>query len=126
VASLAEYTKNLYEDDITNRLEDSISLFNQLVNWPQFASVPFVLVLSKVDLLQDALDHYPLKKIYPEYKGGNNMQQAIEFIKNLYLAQYEGYENQKIIPVVGSLVDVDEASKVLDVVVNVAVRNKKV
>jgi hypothetical protein len=83
-------------------------------------------VLSKVDLLQDALDHYPLKKIYPEYKGGNNMQQAIEFIKNLYLAQYEGYENQKIIPVVGSLVDVDEASKVLDVVVNVAVRNKKV
>jgi hypothetical protein len=50
--SLAEYAQNCYEDDITNRLEESLRLFDDIIHSKWLKDIPFILVLNKADIYQ--------------------------------------------------------------------------
>ena len=115
----------MYEDGETNRLLDSLDQFEQAVNDPQLTNIPFVLVLSKVDLLQDALNRKPLSTLFPEYTGGNDLKSAIAFIQEKYQQRYKGTEQRKIVPVVTTLIDPMLISNTLKTVLDVTVSNKQ-
>ncbi len=122
---LSDYTRKMYEDGETNRFLDSLEQFEQVVNDPQLVNIPFVLVLSKVDLLQDALNRKPLSTLFPEYTGGNDMKQAIAFIQEKFQQRYKGTEQRKIVPVVTTLIDPMLISNTLKIVLDVTVTPNK-
>jgi len=86
VASLSEYDQVLFEDSHTNRLIESLMLFDQVVNGRWFMDSSIILFLNKSDLFADKISRAPLSVCFPEYEG-STYDEAKEFIKNLFLSK---------------------------------------
>ena len=67
VAALSEYDQVLYEDDGTNRMEEALSLFEQICNSKWFAETSVILFLNKQDLFVEKLATQPLSKYVAAY-----------------------------------------------------------
>ena len=50
-----EFDQTLPEDGATNRLRESLALFETILTYPWFKSVPIVLILNKCDLLSEKI-----------------------------------------------------------------------
>jgi len=85
VAALSEYDQVLYEDDGTNRMEESLSLFEQICNSKWFAETSVILFLNKQDLFTEKLATQPLSKYMTDYVGLNEFEPAVDFIKGKFL-----------------------------------------
>lgn len=85
VCSLNEFDQKCYEDDSTNRMIESIDLFDQETNG-SFKDRPIILLLNKIDLFNEKIQKSDLKKTFPEYESGSDSEKAIEFIKNKFLS----------------------------------------
>ncbi|CAB1311845.1 unnamed protein product [Coregonus sp. 'balchen'] len=62
LVSSSEYDQVLMEDRQTNRLRESLDIFETIVNNRVFLAVSIILFLNKTDLLEE-------KKYFPEYTG---------------------------------------------------------
>ena len=62
--SLSSYNQ-LNIDDETNKIQDSIELFNQLTQ--ELDSIPFWVIFTKKDILEDIYDSDDLKKTFSDY-----------------------------------------------------------
>eukprot|EP01133_Synstelium_polycarpum_P012223 gene12223-14313_t len=68
--ALGDYNMNLIEDSTTNRMHDSIKLWNDIVTNPLFKNTAFVLFLNKNDLFREKITKEPLSNYFPDYTGG--------------------------------------------------------
>ncbi|KAL0481888.1 guanine nucleotide-binding protein subunit alpha [Acrasis kona] len=82
--NLAEYEMKCYEDDETNRMLESLQLFEEVVNSARFKNTPIILVLNKMDLLREVIKTRPLSNLFRDYKDGNNPDAAIDHIRRKY------------------------------------------
>ena len=57
------------EDRQTNRLRESLNIFETIVNNRVFVNVSIILFLNKTDLLEEKVKSVPLKDYFPEYTG---------------------------------------------------------
>ncbi|KDQ12024.1 hypothetical protein BOTBODRAFT_57088 [Botryobasidium botryosum FD-172 SS1] len=80
LASVSEYDQVLYEDSRVNRMEESFTLFDSICNSRWFVKTSIILFLNKIDLLKEKLPTSPLVKYFPEYRGGDNYDAALEFL----------------------------------------------
>lgn len=78
--SLSEYNQTLLEEKSQNRLEESIELFDSIVNSKWFTRTSIVLFLNKVDIFAEQLPSSPLEEFFPDYKGGNDITKAAKYI----------------------------------------------
>lgn len=74
VVALSGYDMTLIEDPQVNRLEESLSLFSQIVNNRYFKTSSFVLFLNKLDLFREKILYSGrhLRHYFPDYKGKKN------------------------------------------------------
>jgi len=63
VTSLNDYDLLMSEDDVTNRMVDSINLFSQIVNSPWFIDKPVLLFLNKRDLFEEKVKRTKISSI---------------------------------------------------------------
>ena len=87
VIALSEYNQTLYEDDSTNRMDESLRLFKEICNNKFFVNTPMIVFLNKSDLFREKLGKFPLAEKYPDYKGGEDFDKAVQFITTLFEAQ---------------------------------------
>jgi len=83
IAAINAYDKVLYEDGVTNRLHESINVFESIVNDPQFDKTPVILFLNKMDLFLEKYKEVSLQKCFPEY-AGCTVEDAKEFIQDKF------------------------------------------
>ncbi|XP_035524135.1 guanine nucleotide-binding protein subunit alpha-13-like [Morone saxatilis] len=69
LVSSSEYDQVLMEDRQTNRLRESLNIFETIVNNRVFVNVSIILFLNKTDLLEEKVRSVPLKDYFPEYTG---------------------------------------------------------
>jgi len=69
VASLSGYDLKLFEDGITNRLNEALTLFDAICNNKFFKNTAMILFLNKTDLFSQKIARIPLKTYFPEYDG---------------------------------------------------------
>ncbi|XP_070782667.1 guanine nucleotide-binding protein subunit alpha-13-like isoform X1 [Enoplosus armatus] len=69
LVSSSEYDQVLMEDRLTNRLRESLNIFETIVNNRVFVNVSIILFLNKTDLLEEKVKSVPLKDYFPEYTG---------------------------------------------------------
>ncbi|XP_052348613.1 guanine nucleotide-binding protein subunit alpha-13-like [Oncorhynchus keta] len=69
LVSSSEYDQVLMEDRQTNRLRESLNIFETIVNNRVFLAVSIILFLNKTDLLEEKVSNISLKKYFPEYTG---------------------------------------------------------
>jgi len=89
VVSLAGYDQVMFEDPTQNRMHEQLALFAQVVNNPIFKNTPIFVFLNKKDLFEQMMQKTPLSKCFPEYTGGNDVQSALDFIKQQFLAKVQ-------------------------------------
>jgi GTPase SAR1 family protein len=88
VSSLSEYNQKCYEDDVTNRMLESLDLFDEQINGEFFKDKPIILFLNKYDLFKIKIQEFPLKQTFSDYEGPEkDVDAAIEFIKKQFLAK---------------------------------------
>lgn len=56
VGVMSEYNQVLYEDDSTNRMEETLQLFGEIVNSKFFVDTAMILFLNKRDLFQEKIE----------------------------------------------------------------------
>jgi len=87
--ALSEYDLKLYEDDMTNRMHESLKLFKEICNSKWFTETSVILFLNKKDLFAEKIKRVDLNVTFSEYNGGLNYDNAVTFIKDKFLAQNE-------------------------------------
>lgn len=119
--ALSEYDLKLQEDDITNRMHESLKLFKEICNSKWFIDTSMILFLNKKDIFEEKIQRVDLKVCFPEYDGGNNYDKAVEFVKNKFLAQNEN-PNKIIYPHVTCATDTGNITVVFNAVKDIILR----
>ncbi|XP_018430345.1 PREDICTED: guanine nucleotide-binding protein subunit alpha-13 isoform X2 [Nanorana parkeri] len=69
LVSSSEYDQVLMEDRQTNRLTESLNIFETIVNNRVFSNVSIILFLNKTDLLEEKVKIVSIKDYFPEFEG---------------------------------------------------------
>ncbi|KAL9648382.1 hypothetical protein ABK040_011319 [Willaertia magna] len=87
VCSLSEFDQSCYEDNITNRMQESLKLFSEYIVSKHFENVIVYLIFNKEDIFENKIKiGKSLKVTFPNYDGNDNdLIKSKEFIENLYL-----------------------------------------
>jgi len=76
ISSLAGFASVLYEDENENRLNESLKVFEQVVNQPCFVTTPFFVWFTKVDLFADLVKNVDISTQFSDYTGPKNDELA--------------------------------------------------
>jgi GTPase SAR1 family protein len=87
VAALSEYDQVLYEDESMNRMDEALSLFDQILNSKWFDQTSMILFLNKKDLFEGKIKKNPMGKYYPDYRGGANFDAGSQYFKDKFMAK---------------------------------------
>ena len=100
VVSLSEYDQTLAEDESTNRLAESLRLFEEIANHPLFRDSSLVLFFNKRDLFAEKIRRTDLRQrnpdpraaaaqpfLFDDYTGGCNEAAALKYITSLFLSK---------------------------------------
>lgn len=84
--SLSEYDQKCFEDNITNRMSESMKLFKDITNYKAFAdNTALILFLNKKDLFKRKLSEVPLNHFFKQYTGPNEYSKACSFIRKEFV-----------------------------------------
>lgn len=121
---MTEYNQLCYEDDKTNRLTESIELFDEITN-SIFKDIDIVLCLTKKDLFKKKIKSEDISLNFKDYSDDTgDYDKVLSFIKNKFLSTNK-YNNRMIHIFDLNLLDKDEVKYVFDEIIKVAQKNKK-
>ncbi|CAK5261941.1 unnamed protein product [Mycena citricolor] len=78
--ALSEYDQTLLEAKDQNRMKESLLLFDSVINSRWFLRTSIILFLNKIDVFKAKLAKAPLNRLFPEYVGGDDINNAARFI----------------------------------------------
>ncbi|KAJ3444758.1 guanine nucleotide-binding protein g(o) subunit alpha [Anaeramoeba flamelloides] len=123
IVAASEYNQLLYEEQNTNRMQESLQVFKKHVNNDFFKKKDLVLLLNKIDLFKEKVKKYPLTKCFPEYEGGDNYEKSIRYIKKQYLSQVKKRKKRKVSCHYTCSTDTDMTKKVIESVMNAIIKS---
>ncbi|RDL42542.1 Uncharacterized protein BP5553_02521 [Venustampulla echinocandica] len=77
---LSQYDHVLLQESNPNRLIESLSLFDSVVNSPWFLRTSITLLLCNVGHFEEKLRSKPLSNYFPDYNGGNDVRRASKYL----------------------------------------------
>jgi len=90
--ALSEYDTTLYEDEETNRMHESLKLFDEICNSKWFSEIPIVLFLNKSDLFEQKIKKTNITSAFPDYSGAQTFEEASEYIQEQFVSLNENPE----------------------------------
>lgn len=78
--ALSEYDQVLLEEKKENRMNESLVLFDSIINSRWFVRTSVVLFLNKIDVFTEKLPLSPLENQFPDYMGGNDINKGAKYI----------------------------------------------
>ena len=125
VASLSGYDMTLTEDGTTNRMEESLNLFQAICVNKFFDQASIILFLNKLDLFTEKINNtnHHLRLYFPHYNGpDHDVSAAKEFIREKFFAS--NMNKGKIIHVhFTTATDTSNIKIVFEVVLDVIIRH---
>uniref|UniRef100_A0A8B9FPF5 G protein subunit alpha o1 n=1 Tax=Amazona collaria TaxID=241587 RepID=A0A8B9FPF5_9PSIT len=118
--ALSGYDQVLHEDETTNRMHESMKLFDSICNNKWFTDTSIILFLNKKDIFEEKIKKSPLSLCFPEYTG--NEKEAVAYIQ----AQYESKNkstNKEIYTHITCATDTNNIQFVFDAVTDVIIAN---
>jgi len=98
VVALSEYDQLLSEDEKVNRMVESMSLFEEMVNKTEFADSVMIILFNKLDIFRDKIKKTPLSQsaAFQDYKGENTQEASSKYIIETFLSKNKKYSQRKI------------------------------
>lgn len=102
LASLSEYDQLLEENNLDNRMQESLTLFYTTIHAPWFVNASIILFLNKMDILAEKIKTSDLQIYFPKFQGRRrDHSAAMDFIREMYMQQALSHEksgNKNIYP----------------------------
>ncbi|KAE8608232.1 hypothetical protein XENTR_v10011434 [Xenopus tropicalis] len=120
--ALSGYDQVLHEDETTNRMHESLMLFDSICNNKFFIDTSIILFLNKKDLFAEKIKKSPLTICFPEYTGPNTYEDAAAYIQ----AQFESKNrspNKEIYCHMTCATDTNNIQVVFDAVTDIIIAN---
>jgi len=98
VAALSEYDQVLFEDEVTNRMVEALTLFESIANHPSFSSTSIILFLNKKDLFADKVKRVDISSIKPfnDYSGVPfSYADGVEYFNQRFESQIKSTDTSK-------------------------------
>jgi len=121
-ASLSAYDQLLAEDEDTNRMKESLNLFEALCNNPFFSKTPVILFLNKKDLFERKITRSDLTICFAEYEGANEYESALEYVRKQFKSRNKPGDQKQIYTHLTCATDTDNMRFVFDAVLEVLMR----
>uniref|UniRef100_A0A0R3RK32 Guanine nucleotide-binding protein G(I) subunit alpha n=1 Tax=Elaeophora elaphi TaxID=1147741 RepID=A0A0R3RK32_9BILA len=86
IAAISQYDQMLFEDETTNRMIESLRLFESICNSRWFINTSIILFLNKKDLFAEKIKRVSIKIAFPEYDGPQTYDDSIRFIEEKFEA----------------------------------------
>uniref|UniRef100_A0A914CB70 Uncharacterized protein n=1 Tax=Acrobeloides nanus TaxID=290746 RepID=A0A914CB70_9BILA len=96
ITAISEYDQVLFEDETTNRMIESMQLFSSICNSSWFVNTAMILFLNKKDLFLEKIQKVNITTCFPDYEGGQNYEEAVNFIK-MKFAELNQHPDKKTI-----------------------------
>ncbi|KAG6826665.1 hypothetical protein H0H92_014938, partial [Tricholoma furcatifolium] len=77
--ALSDYDQVL-EKTVQNRMSESLTLFEAIINSRWFIRTSIILFLNKIDIFKSKLAKVPLERHFPGYTGGADINKAAKYI----------------------------------------------
>ena len=119
VASLNEYNMTLIEDGTTNRMEESLNLFQAICYNKFFDTASIILFLNKVDLFTEKINNTTqhLRLFFPQYTGpDHDVPAAQQFVQDQFLGHNSQQRNKLIYSHFTTATDTNNIKVVFEVV----------
>ncbi|KAI1730056.1 g-protein alpha subunit domain-containing protein [Ditylenchus destructor] len=84
IAAISEYDQVLFEDETTNRMVESMRLFESICNSRWFINTSMILFLNKKDLFLDKIKRVSIKIAFADYKGPNTYDDQVKYIEEKF------------------------------------------
>ncbi|KAF9245430.1 guanine nucleotide binding protein, alpha subunit [Melanogaster broomeanus] len=84
-AALSEYDQVLLEEKSQNRMNESLILFESVINSVWFRRTSIILFLNKIDVFKIKLPKVPLEKYFDDYTGGADINKAARYILRRFM-----------------------------------------
>ena len=94
-AEIACFGQILSKDQEIARMQEALDLFDSIVDSKWFVCTTFALFFTKYDKLAEKLKTSPMKKYFPDFKGGNDLQEARTYITDRF-ASSSKHKSQNI------------------------------
>ncbi|KAG4087164.1 trimeric G-protein alpha o subunit [Neocallimastix lanati (nom. inval.)] len=94
VVSLSSYDQNMVENPEMNQINDALSLFQTIIQLPQFTDTSLMLFLSKTDLFKKKIKVSPIENYFPDYTGGTDYSKAITYFGSKFIALNKNKDKQ--------------------------------
>jgi len=85
VVAISDFDQLMYEDQKTNRIQDSMDQFSETINNKWFIDTPIVLFFNKQDVLEDKLKTVRFADHFPEFKESNDSTHVSDHFRNIFL-----------------------------------------
>ena len=82
--ALSGYDLVLQEDPTSNRMVESLALFDSICNNKIFDKTSIIIFLNKMDIFQEKITRSPLTICFPEFTGPNTYEPALLFIQQKF------------------------------------------
>jgi len=112
IAALNSYDMVLFEDKSTNRMDESLTLFSEIVNSRWFKNSSVILLLNKLDLFGEKLKKVPLSVCFADYEGKNTVEDGIQFITEQFVSRVKD-PNKRVFTFPCSAADQDNVRDIL-------------
>jgi guanine nucleotide-binding protein G(i) subunit alpha len=122
VSSMSEYDQLLFEDNSTNRVVESLNLFEEICTSRWFVHSPVILFMNKRDLFELKLKKTPMKDFFNDYEGGEEYEKGVEYLKGRFMAKAPQKKQGQIYIHVTCATDKDNVAHVFNDVKDIFIR----
>jgi len=123
VGVLSEYDQMLYEDENTNRMVETLQLFDEQLNSEWFKNTSVILFLNKADLFEEKIKRVPLTvcPTFANYDGGDDYETGCETIEMEFRSKKED-DKKEIYSHITCATNTDNVEKVFNDVKDIVIR----
>ena len=119
---MSAFNQVLVEDEETNKMQESLKLFEFICNNPYFSKTSMILFLNKTDLFEEKITKSPLSICFPEYTGENEHSQATEYVREQFEKQNKHKDTKEIYTHFACAIDTSNERFVFDAVFDVLIQ----
>uniref|UniRef100_A0A673X2T0 Guanine nucleotide binding protein (G protein), alpha activating activity polypeptide O, a n=1 Tax=Salmo trutta TaxID=8032 RepID=A0A673X2T0_SALTR len=120
--ALSGYDQVLHEDETTNRMHESMKLFDSICNNKWFTDTSIILFLNKKDIFEQKIKKSPLSICFPEYTGTGTFMEAVGHIQSQYESRNKSLQKE-VYAHVTCATDTNNIQFVFDAVTDVIIAN---
>eukprot|EP00835_Amoeboradix_gromovi_P005706 NODE_567_length_6607_cov_0.300553.p1 type:complete len:342 gc:universal NODE_567_length_6607_cov_0.300553:3113-4138(+) len=90
LVNISGYDTVLFEDATQNRLDECYNLFQQTVNNPIFAEIPFYVLFNKKDIFESKIRTKSVRKcaVFEDYQGPDDAVEALKYLDEKFKVHF--------------------------------------